>query len=610
MWAKSRISFPHGCLSIVNSSCLLSPSGCILSIERKETQMRDIETKLAVARGERPADLVLKNGRIVNVLSGEIHDGDVAVHDGRIVGIGRYEGNETVDLAGAYLAPGFIDAHIHLESTMLTVPEFTRAVVPRGTAAVVVDPHEFANVAGAAGIDYVLDMARRVPLDIFVMVSSCVPATPLETAGATLSPADMAPFLDRQGVAGIAEMMNFPGVFLGWKSELDKLALGKGRIIDGHAPGLQGPGLDAYVLAGIRSDHECTSREEALEKLRRGMQILVREGTAERNLHELLPLITPFNVSQFSFSTDDKHPGDLMDEGHIDHHVRESIAWGLDPIRAFQMATINTARHYRLRNLGAIAPRYWANLVSFTDLSSPHPDRVWRRGVLVAEKGEFLGTLPDSSTLPTLGNTMHVAPLDISHVRIPVSSGSRIRVIDLIPRQIVTRASTEVPTCRDGEVVADPERDLLKLFVIERHHATGNVGIGIVRGFGMKRGALGSTVAHDAHNIIVVGVDDTSILTAALTLVRMGGGQCVVDGEEVVGALPLPVAGLVSDRPLAEVRRSVDALCAASASLGTTVADPFMVLSFLALSPIPELKVTDLGLVDAVRFERTSLFVD
>ena len=570
--------------------------------------MEDMRQKLAVARGEEVADVVFRNARVVNVLSGEVHEGDVAVKDGMIVGIGSYEAEHVIDCGGRFLAPAFIDAHIHLESTMLTVAEFARAVVPRGTGAVVVDPHEFANVVGLDGIDYVLDAAKDLPIDVFVMMSSCVPATPLESAGAHLTASDIVLYTGREDVLGVAELMNFPGVFNGADSELAKIDAARGKRVDGHAPGLTGPNLDAYILAGVRSDHECTTIEEAREKLRRGMQILMREGTAERNLHDLLPLVTAANAVQFSFATDDKHPADLEDEGHIDHHVREAVRFGLDPMTALQIATINTARHYRMEKHGAIAPGYWANLVLFSDLSDIRPEEVYYRGTIASRDGHWQSAPPKPADLSHMTGTMHVGELWKEHFEVPFVPHSRIKVIELVPRQIVTRAAVEDPLVQNDLVLADPARDILKLAVIERHHATGNVGRGFVRGFGLRRGALASTVAHDAHNIIVVGTNDIDMYVAALHLVRLGGGQCVVAGAEVLEELALPVAGLVSDQPLEYVRKKVDALIAAAASLGCVLPDPFMTLSFLALSPIPALKVTDQGLVDAERFELTSIF--
>ncbi len=571
--------------------------------------MEDLRQKLAVARGEEIADIVFKNATVVNVLSGEYHGGDVAVSGGTVVGIGSYEGREVVDLTGKYLLPAFIDGHIHLESSMLTVDQFAKAVVPRGTAGCVVDPHEFANVLGVRGLEYVLYFGQAVPLDLFVMISSCVPATHLETSGARISAADILTYTGHERAAGIAEMMNFPGVYLGMESELVKLEASRGKTIDGHSPGLSGKALNAYILAGIESDHECTTLEEAREKLRRGMHILLREGTAERNLHELLPLVTLHNAVNMCFATDDKHPADLEDEGHIDHHIREAIAFGIDPMTAIQMGSINTARHYRLKHHGAIAPGYWANFVVSSDLRDVRAEQVYHRGQLVARDGAALFTPENLPDLEQMKGTMHVGPFWRDSFLVPTLPGSRIKVIDLVPGQIITRASVETPKIVEDHVVSDVERDLLKLVVIERHKATGNIGIGFVRGFNLTRGALASTVAHDAHNIIIVGTNDIDIYAAALEIIRMDGGQCVVDDARVIEQLPLPIAGIVSDQPLHYVRRKVDALIAAAQSLGCTLPDPFMTLSFLALSPIPALKVTDLGLVDSEKFELTSLFV-
>jgi adenine deaminase len=571
--------------------------------------MEDLRQKLAVARGETPAELVFRNATIVNVLSGEYHAGDVAVSGGTIVGIGNYDGLEIVDLAGKYLLPGFIDGHIHIESSMLTIDQFARAVVPHGTSGCVVDPHEFANVLGVAGIEYVLYYGQAVPLELFVMISSCVPATPLESAAARITPADIRTYTSHERSPGVAEMMNFPGVYLGMDSELEKIAAARGKTVDGHSPGLSGALLNAYILAGIESDHECTTLEEAREKLRRGMHILLREGTAERNLLELLPLVTPANAANMSFATDDKHPADLEDEGHIDHHIREAIRFGIDPMTAIQMGSINTARHYRLKGHGAIAPGYWANLVVCGDLKNIRAEQVYHRGVLVARDGNALFTPVNPPDISGMKGTMHVGPFWRDSFIIPGIPDANIRVIDLVPGQIITRAAVEIPAIVDDLVVSDTERDILKLVVIERHRATGNIGVGFVRGFNLKRGALASTVAHDAHNIIVVGTNDLDIYAAALEVIRMDGGQCVVDDAVVIEALPLPVAGLVSDQPLHYVRQKVDALISAAQSLGCTLPDPFMTLSFLALSPIPALKVTDLGLVDAEKFELTSLFV-
>ncbi len=571
--------------------------------------MRDISRLLAVARGDEIADLVLRKARIVNVLSGEIHDGDVAVVDGRIAGIGKYKAVVETDLNGAFLAPAFIDGHIHIESAMLTPPEFAKAVVPRGTGAVLADPHEFANVAGTAGIEYVLKACRDMPLDVFVMMPSCVPATPLETSGASIGPAEIAAFLGREGVAGIAEMMNFPGVFLGLDTELAKLELAGEKPVDGHSPGLSGNPLNAYIAAGISSDHECTTLAEAREKLRRGMHILLREGTAEKNLLELLPLVTASNAGNFSFATDDRHPADLMDYGHIDHHVRLSINAGLDPITAFRIASINTARHYRLRDRGAIAPGFLADMISFGDLRDVRVDMVWHRGLVAARGGEYLSGGISPSPPAELTAAVNVRPFTIDALRIEALPGRKIRVIETAPGQIVTVAAASEPLVAGGSVISDTQRDIIKLVVMERHKATGNIGMGFVRGFGLKKGALASTIAHDAHNIIAVGVDDEDIMYAVGEIISMGGGLCVAAAGMAHARLPLPVCGLVSDRPLVEVRAAADSLSKAAREMGCTLPDPFMTLSFLALSPVPALKVTDMGLVDSERFRLTELFI-
>lgn len=567
--------------------------------------MRDLKTKLQVARGEIPADLLLKNAQLVNVLSGEVHRASIAVADGRVVGFGDYEAKQVLDLKGAFVAPALIDAHFHVESSMLTVPEFAKAVVPHGTGAVVIDPHEYANVLGLDGIRYVLESSRDLSIEVFIMLPSCVPATEFETAGARLTADDLRLMIGDERVAGVAELMNFPGVFLGDERELAKIRAGKGKNIDGHAPGLSGKNLNAYVLAGVQSDHESTTLHEAQEKLRLGMQILLREGSTERNLAELAALVTPLNSASCSFATDDKLAGDLVNEGHLDHSIRKAIQCGIPPVTAFQIATINTARHYNLRNLGAIAPRYWADFIVFDDLQKPVVRQTWKKGVLVAENGKYLAADPEPVPLPRSTMNLSYRPGDFA---VPARNG-RIRVIEIVPDQIVTREVVEMPKVELGFVVSDNARDILKLVVVERHRATGRVGAGFVRGFKLRRGAIASSVAHDAHNVVVAGVSDADIALAIQSLERMRGGLAAVADGEVLAELPLPIAGLVSDRPLAEVIAGMDALNAAAHSLGCDLAAPFMTLSFLSLSPIPELKLTDQGLIDARAMKRTELFV-
>jgi adenine deaminase len=569
--------------------------------------MRNIQQKLSVARGEQPAELLFKNARVVNVLSGEIHDANVAVEDGRVIGFGDYRAKKIIDLRGAFLAPSLIDGHFHVESSMLTAPEFARAVVPHGTGAMVIDPHEYANVLGLDGIRYVLESTKNLAVDFFIMLPSCVPATHLETAGARLSAADLKMMIADERVAGVAELMNFPGVFLGAKSELEKIAAGKGKAIDGHAPGLRGKNLNAYALAGIRSDHESVEVAEAREKLRLGLHILLREGSTERNLEHLIPLINAHNSQNCSFATDDKLAGDLVNEGHIDHCVRKSIKLGLPPITALQIATINTARHYRLRNFGAIAPRFWADFIVFDNLKKFQIRQVYKKGTLVAENGKFLGKSPAKISLPRSTMNLRYAP---ENFLVKANSAKKIRVIEIVPQQIVTKEIIVTPKIENGKIVADVSRDILKMVVVERHRATGNVGVGFVRGFKLKNGAIGSTVAHDAHNVIVAGTSDADILFAIQELERLRGGQVCVAGGKIKAELALPIAGLVSDQPLNKVIKLIDDLNAAAHALGCDLYAPFMTLSFLALSPIPALKLTDQGLIDAVNLKKINLFVN
>ncbi|MBP7275590.1 MAG: adenine deaminase [Kiritimatiellae bacterium] len=562
---------------------------------------------LAAARGDTPCDLVIAGARVVNVLSAEIEETSVAVQDGLVVGLGDYTGRETVDAGGMFLAPGFIDAHIHIESTLLTLPEFARAVLPHGTVGVVMDPHEIANVHGLDGIRYMLECARHSPLDVRVMLPSCVPATPFESAAAALNAADLETLIGDPLVAGIGELMNFPGLLNGDPEMLRRAQLAGAKIADGHCPGLSGRALNAYILAGARTDHESTSADEAREKLRRGLHVHIREGSAEHNLAELAPLVTPANAAQCSFASDDRHPDDLMREGHLDHSVRLAIAHGLDPLQAYALASLNTAKLYRMPRMGAIAPGYQADFFLTESLEKCRPILCFKRGRIVAKDGQCLADIPPPPPPPA--GAMRVAPLTESSFDVP-AGGTLARVIELVPGQIVTRAATVQAPTRDGRLVADPEHDLLKIAVIERHQATGRIGVGLVRGFGLRRGAIAGTVAHDAHNLIVAGATDTDMRAAAQALVEAGGGFAVADGGRVVYVMPLPIAGLMSDQPLAGVVSAQENLLHAARALGGTLDNPFMTLSFLALTPIPSLKITDRGLFDASSFQPVSLFVE
>jgi adenine deaminase len=566
-----------------------------------------LEATIAVARGEEPADLLLKNAQLVNVLSGEIHPADIAIYEGTVVGFGEYRANQVTDLEGRFVCPGLMDAHVHLESSMVQPTEFARAVVPLGTTSVVCDPHEIANVLGLAGIQYILDSSEGLPLHVYVMVPSCVPATHMETAGAELTAADIGSLMDRDRVLGLAEMMNFPGVLYRVPDVLDKIKAAGDRPIDGHAPGLSGLDLNAYIAAGIGSDHECTDLEEAREKLRRGMHILIREGTTARNLYALLPLVTPANARLCHFCTDDRHPDTLLDkdQGHVDDIVRKAIARGLDPISAIQMATINTAQYFRLRGVGAIAPGYRADMLVLGNLEKVQVDQVYTAGSLVAEQGSFLASRSDFPQVP-LKPSVHV---DFSALDFTIVAGDGpARVIGVIPEQVVTKELKVEPTRENGHVVSDPARDLLKIAVVERHHRTGNVGLGLVQGMGLKRGAIASSVAHDSHNLVVIGASDDEMRAAVSAIVEMGGGQVVIEGGEIQAACPLPIAGLMSDQPLEIVAAQVEALTQASHALGCTLPDPLMTMSFLALAVIPKLKLTDLGLVDVDKFDLVPLF--
>ncbi len=561
----------------------------------------DLAHRLAVARKDVPADAVLKGGRVLSVFTGELLGADVAIAGEHVAGIGSYEGERTHDVGGQVLVPGFVDGHMHIESTKLTPGEFARAVLPHGTTTVVVDPHEIGNVLGVDGIRMLLRLSEATPLDVYAMASSCVPASALETGGHHLGPEDIADLLATEPrVLGLAELMNFPAVVAGDPETLAKIHAAGDRHVDGHAPGLTGPGLNAYLAAGVRSDHECTTFEEALEKRRLGMWVMVREGSAARNLEALLPLVLRFGPENCMLVTDDREPHDLLAEGHLNNALRKAVALGCPPQQAVAMASLHPARYHRLHDHGAIAPGYVADVVALPDLVSFRPAAVWKRGRLVYD-GREVAAFDDPSVPAWMLDTMHVRALSPADFHVP-SSGRPIRVIEVREGSIVTGASIEPPTVADGLAVADPERDLAKIAVVERHRATGGKGIGFVRGFGIAAGALGSTVAHDAHNLMLVGTNDGDMAAAAERLRQTRGGQVVVRDGVVLAELPLPVGGLVSLEPRGRVAELSLALERAAAECGVRLRAPFMALSFLALSVIPELKVTDLGLVDGVEF--------
>jgi adenine deaminase len=561
--------------------------------------MSDLTRRLAVARGDEPADLVVRGGRVLSVFTREWLEVDVAIADGYIAGLGEYEGSDELDASGRWVVPGFVDAHLHLESSKLLVDEFARLVLPFGTTTVVADPHEIANVLGTDGVHWLLDACDDLALDVYFMASSCVPASSFESPRRPLNEGDLEGLLRRRRVLGLAEMMNFPGVVAGDERELAKLGLDGARHVDGHAPGLLGKALNAYAAAGIRSDHEARTVEEGRERLRLGFWLLIREASGARNLVALLPLVQAFGPSRIAFCTDDREPEHITDDGHVNSMVRDAVAFGIAAEDALVMASHHPALWHGLDHLGAIAPGYQADVLLLPDLERFEPELVLKRGRPVDEVERV--EVPE-----WVKQTVRLRPLAARDFAVPWDEGAA-RVIGVVPDQIVTDALVEEPTVVDGRIVADRERDLAKIAVVERHLATGRIGLGLVRGFGLRAGALASTIAHDAHNIVVVGMSDADMHHAVLRLAELGGGIVVVGEGKVLAELPLPVAGLLSDRPLGEVVVATRACVAAARELGCEVPSPFQSLAFLALSVIPSLKITDRGLVDVERFELVPL---
>ena len=559
---------------------------------------------IAVARGDAAPDLVIAGAHVFSAFTREWLEVDVAVAGGWIAGLGSYDGGERVDGSGRWLVPGFIDAHVHIESSKLTPAEFARAVVPHGTTAVVTDPHEVANVLGREGVEWMLEASEGLPLDVFVMAPSCVPASDFESPLCPLEPVDMEAILRHPRALGVAEMMNFPGVIAGAPSQLERLELSD--HVDGHAPGVSGRALDAYVAAGVRSDHEATTLEEALEKRRRGMWVLIREASNARNLRALLPLVREYGPEHCAFCTDDREPDLLYREGHIDQMCRIAVAEGIAPEDALLMATLHPARAHRLLDRARSRPACGP-----TSCCSRTSRASGRRPCGRTGSWSPRTVAPPSSRArrsPT-GCAPRCAPRPSRPPRSRSRPAPRVRVIETVPAQLITHAREEEPPMDGGQVVADPERDLAKIAVIERHHATGRVGLGLVRGFGLTAGAFASTVAHDAHNLVVVGVADADMAACAARLQAIGGGIAVARAGVVRGELPLPVAGLLSDEPVEEVVERLEALHAMLGEQGVRDPAPFMTLSFLALSVIPSLKITDRGLVDVDRFELVPLAI-
>lgn len=577
--------------------------------------MDSIEKKralLACSRGDVPADLVLKNGKIINTFTDSITEGDVAIFGDRIAGIGKYEGIQEIDLAGCYLCPGFIDGHIHIESSMLSPQQFARAVVPHGTSCVICDPHEIANVAGLEGVFGILDSSLDLPISIFAMAPSCVPATSMETSGGIFGPEEIDTLLQHPLVIGLAEMMNFPGTVHADTGVLAILAKAQQKkcIIDGHAPGLSGHALQAYIAAGVSSDHECTDYAEALEKLQSGMYIYIREGSTAQNLAQLLPIVNKSTAGRCMLVSDDRHPDDLLHKGHLDNIIRKAVKLGLDPLLAIKMATLSPSMRFGLSDRGAIAPGYRADMICFEDLSSLQVTQVYHGGRIVAEKGSFLpfqNLQNQTGKLDRLTSSVNIN-WDTADLTVPAKKDGLLRVIEIVPNQIITQQKLVVPEIKDGMVVTDSNRDLCKLAVFERHKASGNIGVGFVQGFGIKNGAIASTVAHDSHNLIAVGTSDENILIAARALQDLQGGLVVVKNNAVLASLQLEVGGLMSNRMVEDICSDLGKLHAAIKEICCTLDNPFMQLSFLALPVIPDLKLTDKGLIDVTAFSPVSIW--
>ncbi len=560
------------------------------------------EKLIKTARGLEKADLVIKNANVINVLSEEIHKCDIAISDGIIAGIGEgYEGKKEININGAYVSPAFIDGHVHLESSMMLPHEFAKAVVPCGTTTVIIDPHEISNVLGLHGISYMHEAVKNLPLDVYTMLPSCVPATPYETSGFDLNSYDLALLIDSPWVLGIAEMMNYSGLLNLDKNVLAKLDLAKskGKRIDGHAPFLSGKDLCAYAASGVKSDHECTNPEEATEKIRLGMYIMIREGTAAKDLDALIPVLKEKNTRKCMFVTDDRHPKDLR--VHINDMVRRAVDAGVDVIKAVQIGSLNTAEYFGLKNQGAVAPGYKADLLILPDLKTFKPDLVIKDGKVVAENGKLLKDFAKFEK-PSVRSSINVRWIEEKDFEIKGTS-EFVNTIEIIPHQLVTKSSICKAKFENGKLNSNTETDTLKILVMERHRATGNIGKGFVKGFNLKSGAIASTVAHDSHNMIIVGTNDFDMYTAAVELVKMQGGKVVVNNGEVIAKLPLPIAGLISDKDFDYVVKHCDELNSAVKELGCNLDDAFMTMSFLSLPVIPELKITDKGLFSTKKWD-------
>lgn len=572
-----------------------------------------IKELIDVSVKNKHADLVFKNANIVNVFTHEIIVADVAIHKGVIVGIGQYDGNKNIDLSGKYMAPGLIDSHIHIESSMLSPEEFSKVIVPRGTTTIIVDPHEIANVCGLDGIEYILDSTEDLPLNTYIMLPSCVPATNFENAGAILKAKDLEKYINHPRVLGLGEMMNYPGIINKDKNVMDKLELfyKNKKSIDGHAPHVGGENLNAYILSGINTDHECSVEEEMIEKLRLGMYIMIREGSATKDLKNLIEGVNQYNYQRILFCTDDKHPEDLLKEGHINYNIKLSIENGIDTITAIQMATINPANCYNLKNVGAIAPGYKADLIIFDNLENFNIEEVYKDGKLVGKNKKPLFTTQKRDFSKVL-KTVHLSEINKEDIQIyfeKEQGEEEVNVISLQPYSIITKKMKRKVQILDNKFQFDKQKDILKLAVIERHKNTGNIGLGLVENFKLKNGAIATTISHDSHNLIVVGDNDEDMINAVNKIISMDGGIAISSSNKILGSLSLNIGGLMSDKDIEYVNSKFSKLVdlAYNTLKVNEDIDPFLTLAFLALPVIPEIKLTDKGLFDVEKFKFINL---
>lgn len=571
-----------------------------------------LREQVAAATGSKKAELVLKNAQIVNVFTQSVETGDIAIEGGYIVGIGNYEGITEKDLGGAYVCPGFLDGHIHIESSMTSPGEFERAVVPHGTIAVITDPHEIANVAGTAGIRFMMQSAQKLDLDVYFMLPSCVPATDLDESGAELLARDLEPFYADEKVLGLAEMMNAFGVTHGDKGCFEKLVQARSlkKAIDGHAPALSGKELNAYVTAGIRSDHECLDFEEAKEKFARGQWIMIRQGTAAKNLKALMGMFEDPYYQRCLLVTDDKHPGDLIRIGHIDAIIREAVSMGADPIRAIRMGTLNAAAYFGLHDMGAVAPGYKADLAVFDDLRTLNVKQVYKGGKLVAENGKMLHQKEKNTDWSTeikerVFHSFHRVPITVEELQLKETTGTHQRVIDMVAHELITKERIEewkeLPGVAPG---VDISRDIVKLAAIERHKNTGHVGLGFLGKYGLKKGAVATSIGHDSHNLVIAGVTDEDMVLAGNRVIENGGGLAIALEGKVLADLPLPIGGLMADEPVEVVDEKLEHMKKLSVELGISEdIDAFMTLAFISLPVIPKLRLNTYGVVDVEKHQ-------